>query len=333
MPDRTRWPDVREWHRPLLLVAAATVPFVAVSLAGVLLDGRVLVGAPIWFKPFKFAVSIVVYAVTWAWLYAYLPRHRVVRWAATTIAAMLAVEYAIIVAQVVRGRQSHFNVATALDATLWATMATSIVVLWIANLVVVVALLRRDVGGPSLTSAVRAGAVISLFGAGIAFMMTRPTAAQRASFGDGTFAGIIGGHSVGVVDGGPITPVTGWSTTGGDLRIAHFVGLHALQALPLVAVLLALLAARVAVLRAEAVRTRLVVVASAGYAGLTLLSLWQALRGQPITSPDGPTWLALGVLLVLVVVAAAAVIGAGRRDPELDRQPSAPARTSGKPLS
>lgn len=318
MLDRTRWPDTREWHRPLLVVAAVTAPFVVISLAGVLLDGRVLVGAPIWLKPFKFAVSIVIYAVTWAWLYAHLPRNRFVRWSTTTIAAMLAIEYAIIVGQVVRGRQSHFNVATALDAALWATMAASIVVLWVANLVVAGHLLRRRVGGPPLTWGVRAGAVISLFGAAVAFLMTRPTAAQRASFTDGAFAGIIGGHSVGVVDGGPITPLTGWSTTGGDLRIAHFVGLHALQALPLVAVLLALLAGRVALLRAEAVRTRLVVVASAGYAGLTLLTLWQALRGQPLTSPDGLTLAAVGALLAAVAVAAGTVLARSRRFSETD---------------
>jgi hypothetical protein len=307
---------MREWHRPLLVVAAVTAPFVVISLAGVLLDGRTLVGAPIWLKPLKFAVSIVIYAVTWAWLYAHLPRNRFVRWSTTIIAAMLAIEYAIIVGQVVRGRQSHFNVATALDAGLWATMATSIVVLWVANLVVAGYLLRRRVGGPSLTRGVRAGAVISLFGAAVAFLMTRPTAAQRASFADGTFAGIIGGHSVGVVDGGPIMPVTGWSTTGGDLRIAHFVGLHALQALPLVAVLLGLLAGRVALLRAEEVRTRLVVVASAGYAGLTLLTLWHALRGRPLIDADGLTLAAFGALLVLVAVGVVAVLVRGRRFPE-----------------
>jgi hypothetical protein len=320
--DRTRWPDTREWHRPLLLVAAVTAPFVMISLAGMLLDGRVLVGAPIWFKPFKFAVSIVIYAVTWAWLYAYLPRTRLVRWSTTIIAATLAIEYAVIVGQVVRGRQSHFNVATPLDAALWATMATSIVVLWVANLVVAGYLLRRKVGGPSLTWGVRAGAVISLFGAAVAFMMTRPTAAQLASFRDGTFAGIIGAHNVGAADGGPIMPVTGWSTTAGDLRIAHFVGLHALQALPLVAVLLALAAGRVALLRAEEVRTRLVVVASVGYAALTLLSLWQALRGQPVTDPDGLTLVAIGVLLVLVVGAAAAVLAVSGRDPERAPDPT-----------
>jgi hypothetical protein len=320
--ERTRWPDTREWHRPLLVVAAVTAPFVVISLAGMLLDDRVLVGAPIWFKPLKFAVSIVIYAVTWAWLYAYLPRSRLVRWSTTIIAAMLAIEYVVIVGQVVRGRQSHFNVATVVDAALWATMATSIVVLWIANLVVAAYLIRRRVGGRPLTWAARAGAVISLFGAAVAFLMTRPTAAQLAALRDGTFAGLIGGHSVGVVDGGPIMPVTGWSTTAGDLRIAHFVGLHALQALPLVAVLLALLAGRMALLRAEAVRTRLVVIASAGYAGLTLLTLWQALRGQPLTSPDGITLVVAGVLVLFVVAAAVVVLGTSRRDVRRSREPA-----------
>jgi len=118
-------------------------------------------------------------------------------------------------------------------------------------------------------------------------------------------------------------PVTGWSTTGGDLRITHFVGLHALQALPLVAVLLALLAARVVVLRAEAVRVRLVLVASAGYAVLTLVTLWQALRGQALTDPDGLTVVVAGVLLALVVAAAVAVLAAGRCDPDRARETAA----------
>lgn len=315
--------SVREWHRGLLLVAAVTAPFVVISLAGILLDGRVLVGAPIWFKPFKFAVSIMIYALTWSWLVAYLPRHWLVRWSAAVIAITLLLEYVIIVGQVVRGRQSHFNVTTPFDAALWGTMGTLITVLWVANIVVAAFLMRRRVGDRPLTWAVRAGALISLFGIGMAFLMTQPTAAQQDSLRDGSFAGLVGAHSVGVADGGPITPVTGWSTTGGDLRIAHFVGIHALQVLPLLAMLLALLAGRASLLRGESVRGRLVLVAAAGYAGFTALTLWQALRGQPLFQPDGLTLLVAGVLLGLVLVAAAVVIGTGPRDAHAhpDRQP------------
>ncbi|MFB4262317.1 hypothetical protein [Nonomuraea sp. GTA35] len=312
MHERTTWPGPGTWHRPLLLVAAVTAPFVAISLAGVALDGRVLVGAPIWGKPLKFAVSIVLYAVTWSWLVAHLPHRRLVRWPATVIAAALAIEYAIIVAQVIRGRQSHFNVATPLDGILWGVMGTSITVLWLANIVVAVFLIRCEIGGRTLTWAVRSGAAISLFGIGMAFLMTRPTEAQRAAMREGGFGGIVGRHSVGVADGGPIMPVTGWSTTGGDLRVAHFVGIHALQALPLLAVLLAALAGRVPLLRGERVRTRLVLVAAAGYAAFTGLTLWQALRGQPLIRPDGLTLAVAGILAALVLAAAAAVLVTAR---------------------
>jgi hypothetical protein len=121
---------------------------------------------------------------------------------------------------------------------------------------------------------------------------------------DGTFKGLVGAHSVGVEDGGPIMPITGWSTTGGDLRIPHFVGMHALQTLPLLVLLLSVLATRLHRLRSGAVRGRLVLVSAAGYGGLVGLVTWQAERGQSLIHPDGLTLAALAFLVASVAVGA-----------------------------
>ena len=64
--------------------------------------------------------------------------------------------------------------------------------------------------------------------------------------------------------------------------------------------------------RAETVRARLVLVASAGYTGLTGLTLWQALRGQPLIQPDGLTLLAGAVLVALVAAGAVAAMASDK---------------------
>lgn len=292
------------WHRPLMLFACLMAVLTVVAGLGVVMDDRVLGGAPIWLKPVKFAVSFVIYGATIAWILSRLPDRRRWIWALGTIIVVSSlVEVVIIFGQAGRGTYSHFNVMTTLDAALWFTMAGSVVVLWLATLVVAAFAARRRFGDPPTTLAIRFGLLIALVGMALGFLMTWPAPDQLHTLADGGTT-LIGAHSVGVPDGGPGLPVTGWSTTGGDVRIAHFVGLHGLQALPLLAWLLARPGRRLD----EQTRSQLVITCGAGYLGLVVLLVWQALRGQPLVAPDGLTLSVAGALVAALGVAVAAIL-------------------------
>ncbi|MEV7413912.1 hypothetical protein [Streptomyces sp. NPDC089919] len=299
-------------HRPLLCFTALMGVLALVSAVGLVVDDRILVGARIWHKPLKFALSFGLYGGTLAWLHSLLTRgRRTSWWAGTVIAAAGAVELAVIVGQVLRGKRSHFNNETPLDSALFSLMGTTVVVLWLAALVVAVLLFRQPMADPATSWAVRLGSLISLAGLALGFLMTAPTAAQRA----GRDPLSTGAHAVGVPEDGPHLPVTGWAATGGDLRIGHFVGMHALQVLPLLALALLHGAHRLPRLAPAAVRLRLVVLSAAGYAALVALVTWQALRGQALTEPDGTTLAAAGVLAALWAVGALAAVTRTGRPP------------------
>jgi hypothetical protein len=286
---------VLRWHRPLMIFAAAMAVLALVAAIGTFADPRVLTGAPIWLKPFKFAVSFVLYATTLAWMLSLLQRRsRVAERAATVVLATAFIEMVVIVTQVVRGQTSHYNQTTPLNAALWQVMSFSILVLFIAHLVIGIVVLRQRIADRVSAHAVRWGLGLFLLGTLAAVPMVRPE--QSA-------------HTVGVPDGGPGLPVVGWSTTGGDLRIGHFVGMHALQALPLLALLLG---KRLD----EFTRIRLLLVAGVAYGILTVLLTWQALRGQPLLQPDALTLTAWAVLAAATAAATTAVLT--RRRPALE---------------
>ncbi|MEU4688274.1 hypothetical protein [Actinoplanes sp. NPDC023714] len=281
------------WNRALLVLTAASVVLTLVAAVGIFADPRILTGVPIWLKPFKFAVSFVVYGWTLAWMLAILPRRsRPAEWAGFVILGVAVIELTIIVTQVIRGRTSHYNVATPFDAILWSAMGTSIMVLFFAHVVIAVVALRQRIPDRAVAWAIRLGLLVSLLGMALGFLMTSQGGTPEA----------IGAHSVGVPDGGPGMPVTGWSTTGGDLRIGHFVGLHALQALPILAFLLS--RSRLA----ESVRRNLVLIGGGAYAVLVLLLTWQALRAQPLLKPDATTLIAFAALAAVTAGASALVV-------------------------
>ena len=152
-----------------------------VCVGGLLLDPRTLLGQPIWAKPLKFSVSFVLYLPTLAWMISLVRgarTKRVASVAGTVVAVMSVIEMVAIVGQVVRGRASHFDVATPFDTAVWAVMGTSIAVLWVANLVIAAVLLRERSLPPTTAWAVRLGLVVALIGMAVAFLMTSPSGYQ-----------------------------------------------------------------------------------------------------------------------------------------------------------
>jgi hypothetical protein len=272
----------------------------AATLLGLWLDPRTITNAPAWLKPAKFAISIAIYALTLAWIFSFLPEwRRTRRWAGQVSIAMFALEFAIIAAQAWRGTTSHFNVATPVDTALFAVMGAGILVQTFAAIAVAAALWRQVFEDRALGAALRLGMTLSIAGAAAAGFMTSPTSAQLDALRGGKQLAVVGGHTVGAADGGPGLPGTGWSREHGDLRVAHFFGLHAMQALPLAALLL-----RRRRIAAEP-RLRVVRIAAASYAALFALLLSQALRGQPVLQPDVVTAGALVAWAALTAAAAA----------------------------
>ena len=294
--------DVWSTQRPLILAGLGGLALLIVAGLGLWLDPRTITGAPAWMKPAKFALSTALYAFTMAWMLRQIDGHR--RWVSAIgwgTAIVFVIELALIVLQVVRGVRSHFNFSTALDGALFSTMGAAITVALGLNVVAAVLMIRQRFTDPVLAVSLRMGLVITAIGAGVAFLMTQPTPDQLAAMQAGGMPVEIGAHTVGVADGGAGLPIVGWSTEGGDLRIPHFVGLHALQVLPLLGILLTRVGGALSLRR----RTTLTWIGSLGYLGLVITLTAQALRGQALLAPDAltlTTWIGLGVLMTLSVV-------------------------------
>ena len=255
-----------------LFLAALAVPFGL----GLLLDPRIITGAPAWLKPLKFAVSTAIYTFTLAWVFTFLPDWpRMRRIVGTGTAAALVLEVVMIGGQAWRGTTSHFNTATPFDAAVFGVMGLVIVAQTLLAAALAVALWRQPFADPALGWALRLGLVVTVLGAFTGGLMTRPTAAQIADARATHQMPISGAHTVGAPDGGPGLPLTGWSTRHGDVRVPHFIGLHAWQVLPLFVLL---------VLRrgSDRTRTRLAIAAAGVYAAVFVGLLVQALRGLPV---------------------------------------------------
>jgi hypothetical protein len=303
----------RSWaaDKPLTAVGVAMIGVLAVATAGMVLDPTVITGAPAWLKPAKFAISISIYSFTFLWLLTYVRGYpRLVRLVSWVTAAAFAIEMVLIAGAAALGTTSHFNVSTPAHATVWSVMGSAIVAAWVANLLVGILLLRQPMADRAFAWSLRLGVLVSAVGMGVAFFMTSPTAEQLQGARDGTGIPVVGAHAVGVADGGPGLPVVGWSTVGGDLRPAHFFGLHALQLLPLIGLYLS---RRGPAWLRPGDRVALVWTAGLSYLAFVGITTWQALRAQPLVKPDAVTLTALAAIVAMAAGTAAVVIHRARQ--------------------
>lgn len=206
-----------------------------------------------WYKPFKFAFSTFLYVWAMAWFCYYLPNFNIklFNW---SVIILLGFEIAYIALQASRGQLSHYNMSTPLYASLYSLMAFAASAVAIYTAYVAYQFFVQPM--PQLPGyylwAIRMGLIIFVVFAFEGFVMGSKLT-----------------HTIGGSDGGPGIPVLNWSTKFGDPRIAHFVGMHALQVLPILSFYL---------LR----NTKSTIVASVLYLLLAVFTLVQALKGRPM---------------------------------------------------
>ncbi len=283
------------WKQSRILTAAAAIMLIdfIFTLIGLAFDPRTITGAPAWLKPAKFAISTTIFAVTIAWLSQFLPAYvKTMRWIGPAIAAILILEIAIIDLQAARGTTSHFNVGTPVDAALYSIMGTSIGILWLLSVWIAVLLFRQTFKDAVWGWALRLGMLLTVLGSASGGLMTQPSSDQRALLTQHKKPKVIGSHTVGAPDGGPGIAGVGWSKQHGDLRIPHFLGLHAIQVIPLLAWW-----------RRRNRTNRFVFAVAGSYFALFLILLWQAWRGESITAPTSETLFALGAWFVATIAA------------------------------
>ncbi len=248
-------------HRPLLVGALVHAVLAVGCLVALSRPAELLLGVHPALKPFKFALSIAVLLGSMAVLLPRMEAAVLVREGlAWLLLGTMVVEMAVIVAQALRGTTSHFNLRTPLDATLWHTMMGAIVLATMGLFAIAVLTTWRPLEGMTevMQFAWRAGVWLSLLGAVSGFRMGGQLS-----------------HSVGGPDGAPGWWLVNWSRAFGDLRVSHFISLHALQALPVVAWL-------VAGVSSPLLQWGAVAGAAAVTALLAVGTLVQALLGRPV---------------------------------------------------
>lgn len=181
-------------------------------------DAQQILGISRWIKPMKFFFSVGIMVWTMGCLLYYLKFNKSVKTISWLIIISMFIENIIIMLQSARGERSHFNVQEPMNAMLFSIMGIFILLFTFTSIYAAVLFFRQKefAISESYVWGIRLGLILFIiFSLEGGIMIAKMT------------------HTIGGADGGPGLPVVNWSTQYGDLRIAHFFGMHALQILPL----------------------------------------------------------------------------------------------------
>jgi hypothetical protein len=228
----------------MAVLCIALMPFEEVKILGV---NR-------WLKPFKFYLSVGIVILTLGWLMYYLNNQKSVKVYSLIMTIVMFFENGLIIMQAARKTTSHFNITSAFNGIVFSLMGILIMIFTFITILVCISFFRQT--NFTITPAYVWGIRL-----GILFFII-------FSLEGGMMVSIMK-HTVGDDDGGPGLPIVNWSIQYGDLRIAHFLGLHSLQVLPLFGNYV------------SKTKTQTIVF-SIGYILLCSLLLLQAINGIPL---------------------------------------------------
>jgi hypothetical protein len=206
-------------HHALYLFGWLNIAFWLICLLGIAFSDLQVLGINAWIKPSKFFISAAIYSWTMLWFLRHLPTKKLNNAFGWMVILVFTFENFYILWRASRGELSHFNTTSSEAILLFSLMGTAISIL--TSCTAFIGIQFCYLKFPELPKPYLWGIRIGIF-----------------SFVFFAFSGFIMAaylrHTVGAADGGPGIPYFNWSKAHGDLRVAHFMGLHALQVFPFV---------------------------------------------------------------------------------------------------
>lgn len=249
-----------------LMAKMGTLHLVLAILLGMfaLVNSNQILGINAMIKPLKFALSIWIYAWTMAYLLYYVNKQKKVAQYSILATLTMVYEQGVITIQAFRGKLSHFNQTEIVGGILYGLMGIMIVWLTTATLVLSIRFIRQKTYSipNSYALAIKIGLVMFVV---FSFF--------------GGYMSVINSHNVGGEIGGKGLPLINWSTIFGDLRVAHFFGIHSLQIIPLIGYFVSRNETD------ESKNSKMVWLFSLIYLGFVCFTALQAIKGLPFFTP------------------------------------------------